>query len=1745
MPTKNRPLIVIIIGAVLLFLALSTASTNLTFAQSNSVNFSRNRLIYVDPDGQNLVPFVSSYQTDTATFTLYELDDSALISLYSSWDFYNPPDPSGRAQVATWEQDLSNQQSFSSTTALPDVPSGHYLLTATAPGSEMSSILVNVSRHALLLKESPTGQITVWASLLQTGVPSAAMALQAYDAQGNPLVQGTTDATGIATLATDPNLASNEKPFIIVGKLGNEIALAGIGSDWAENYWYGYTKSNRYSTYLYTDRPIYRPGHTVHYAAVLKEFTVDGYASIAQDVPIEARLYDSRGNLITTTPHTIDEFGMLSGDFVLGDEPPLGTYKVHLRIGPEATAETFIQEFSVEEYRKPEYAVEVASTVDYVIQGEEIPLTLSADYFFGQPVADADVTLKIYQDTLYRYDWYGYYDGGSTSAPIATLTGKTDANGRWSTTIQTETQTGSGSIYNQRYRFVATVTDAASQAIDGSASVPAYRHPFRLSASTQKYGYEAGEAVVIDVKTRTHADQPLASKQVMVAIERNGYREDSEIVAQQEATTNSEGAAELTFTDLSQGWYRIIVSAPDDRGNFIETNSWLWIFDPNSHSWWYTNDADLSIEADQTSYAPGDVAHLLIQSKVTETVALVTLERETVLQEIVVNITGPATQVDIPITESLAPNVVAKVHLYQHTTEQPADDYYYEYAVEAKLLTASTTLNIPANHRRLTVDIAPDAADYAAGSEATLTINLTDHLGQPAAGRVMLALVDEAIFALAPDNSGDIFDTFHGARQLQVNTFSSLTPFSSYGPELALPTSGEIPPEAPADDGRDQADSGADTQPRRVFLDTAYWNPTIDTDANGQAVVKVPLPDNLTTWRIIARAITSDTDAGQATGQLLVTQELIARPTLPRFGIQGDSFLVGMVGQNFSGQESTGQASLQATNLILLDPATRALDLPNGKATTADWTAVASQIGTGVVTSSLTSAVGADIVELPFTVNPFSVPERLTASGQANPMAKETFVQPPNAVYDASKFTLSMAPSIAVGLLDDLDSLIDYPYGCVEQTMSRLLPSAAASIAYNDLNIPNPKAELLPEIMNKGLQKLYGYQLENGAWGWFTDDEAGYYLTTYVLNGIIMVQKAGFATDEQVVERGFSYLSQTNTTDPNMMAYAAYVSSMAGREPSSQAEALAQNPDLDAFGLAMVSIALHIDGKEAAAQSALDRLLTKVEEAGGKAFWPIPETEKSWYHWRSMASTEKNTAAAIQAVVALRPGHPVLPKAVQWLMEQRQNSPYGGAGWRNTQATAFAISGLSGYLRVSNELVSDYAYAVILNDVEIASGRVTPDVLMQPIDPVMLSGDSLRIGENELRIERRDVDGASGIGPLYYALLVEQELFYDSFQPVSSVTQGLSVNRTYRLVDESVRASDRLADSSLHEDEVYKVGNLVEVEVTVQAKYDMAYVLVSDPIPAGFEAVRERMNVVSYSDYWFDSPFFWREWGYNRKELRDDSVDLFITNLWEGTRTYTYLMRATTPGEFSVLPALAYPMYEPEIWGRSQSKRVIVSPEALTGRPALTGDFDRSCQITAFDAQQVAAAWGSTNSSRDISDDGLVNLQDVAAIAMRRGATCLNDRPAPGTASGEARFVLNMPEQTLQAGEQFEATFAFEGGTFGRGFGATLNFDQSKLRIANVRWHTEKGKMLPLGPNIRHLDGALDLGAFDLPETIQPGDNLVTITLTALTAGTADLTVSSAQATDSAGNLISATAQRTGGPITIQGSKMYMPVVRN
>jgi len=1665
----------------------------------------------VDPDGRNRVQFWAGYPRIRVDFALYALPAADFAARYGDLEpgQDEPIDVTGLVRVATWQQHFDDEGSYIAREALlPDVPSGIYVLVASHPYAGQDELYVVVSPYVLALKRGVGGQVVAWATKLQDQRPAAGLTVTLYDAQGVALTGGTTDAEGVAELdagAGDARMA--------IGQTRDIVTVAGLDGAWRTGYgswywwWHDSFPAEAYRVYLYTDRPIYRPGHTVHFAAILRHDLDGTYTPLEASQPVTVTLRDSRNNVVNTTTLLTDDYGSVNGNFTLVAEPPMGTYQVELEVG----GQTHRQAFRVEAYRKPEYQVDVTTPAPYAVAGDPVTVTVQADYFFGQPVAGAEVVLKVFRRVM---DWYWWQP--SDGEQIAELRGVTNGTGRWTTTFTTDGRLERDAVYI----FVATVTDASRQPVEGRNAVSVYWNTFRLTLTTQKYGYQPGEPIVANIATLGHDGTPVAGVPVTVTVWRD-YPE-REIVARQPVTTNAQGQAQATFTSLPQGWYRLTAEALDDRGRRMEVTRYIWVYD-RSGWWWYPSDDELSITADRDAYAPGDTAQLLIESRVTG-VALLTLERGAVYAEQVVPINGPATTVEVPIREDFAPDVFATVHIFQ-----PGEaDHWYGSIPEGRLLTAQVELPVSAESHRLSLSVTPDADQYRPGDRAAFTIQVSDASGDPVEALVSLALVDEAIFALSQDLSADIFETFYGRRPDTVVTYDSLTPRRYFwgfpedwrgGTVTPTPTGTPgvvIVQPTPTIPGK-EVGQGL----RQEFRDTAYWNPTIRTGPDGRAVVTVDLPDNLTTWRVIARAVTLDTLVGDATTSVLVTKEIITRPALPRFTVLGDRFALDVIAQNFSGQDLAGAASLDAPGLVVLDPGSRSLELPNRGMDVARWTVVAAEVGLGTITCTVDTPAGGDSVELPLRTEPFAVPERWSAAGQANPIAVERFQVPFNAVPEVTQLTVRLSPSVALGVLDGLDALINYPYGCVEQTMSRVLPSAVAAKAYQDLGIPNPKADVLPEVIYQGLQRLYGFQHEDGGWGWWYDDEGNVYMTAYVLFGLTMVQQAGFDVESSVLDRGFGFLNSRLRTvdDPRVLAYALYVKSVAGRGDLAAAQALlSQQEKLDPFARAALALTLNAEGDPQAAQMLLDYLISEVVETPTTAYWPRQADDGTQYHWRTLSSTEKNTAMALRALVALRPDHRLAPKAVRWLMDHRR-----GAGWRDTQATAFAVLSLVDYIQVSGELQADYEYTVTLNGQVIAHGEVTPTTVTDPINPIVVHGSDLRDGENEVRIAR------DGPGQLYYSLALRLELFYDSFEPVSSLDQGLSITRTYRLVE---------GGSHLSDDGTYSVGDLVEVQLTLEAQDEAWYVVVEDPLPAGFEALNERLNPVSYGDS--SGPWRWYEWGYNRKDLYDDRVNFFVTHLWPGQHVLTYLMRATTPGEFSALPAQAYPMYE-EVWGRSASHQLRVSLEGLAARPTLAGDFDRDCRVTAFDSRQAAGAWGTTGSARDLDRDGDVDLNDVAAVAGRQGATCLADQALPGAGEGHVEFVVAPEAQIVPVGRTFNVDVTTDETTNLSGFELAITFDPARLRVVKVTLDPALAEALPLGPRLDHPAGRVSFGAVATPSTVAHR-HLATITFIGRQTGEAPLTVEGVEAVDSQGRTLEASAI-VGGSIRVGNAALFFPLV--
>jgi hypothetical protein len=281
-----------------------------------------------------------------------------------------------------------------------------------------------------------------------------------------------------------------------------------------------------------------------------------------------------------------------------------------------------------------------------------------------------------------------------------------------------------------------------------------------------------------------------------------------------------------------------------------------------------------------------------------------------------------------------------------------------------------------------------------------------------------------------------------------------------------------------------------------------------------------------------------------------------------------------------------------------------------------------------------------------------------------------------------------------------------------------------------------------------------------------------------------------------------------------------------------------------------------------------------------------------------MASTTRTTAMALDALVRIEPEHPLVAKAARWLLGQRQ-----GKSWGTTQETTYALLALTDYLMANRERAADYEYEVLVNGASLYHG--TFDEMSALGHTLTITAADLKPGDNQIRVVK------DGDGPLYVRLTGYV------YRDVESVDAAGEIG----VVREYINAE---TGKPLDSDDPAEVGDLVRVKVSVHIPDESWYVIVEDHLPAGLEGLNERLATTSYvAREYGDEEFGWQKNGYNRKDVLDDRVAFFITQLMPGTHTYSYLARVTHAGTFYAPPAQVYLMYSPEVWGRSGSDEVV------------------------------------------------------------------------------------------------------------------------------------------------------------------------------------------------------------------------------
>ncbi|NPV75206.1 MAG: hypothetical protein HPY59_02405 [Anaerolineae bacterium] len=1506
--------------------------------------------------------YVRYTNVSTIDFKLYELSVEKFVNYEENGLQLDKSLPDAESVVwsfrersqASLNESVLKKIPFSGQDGRPLAP-GLYLLTMDTPDISHTSgvldgrLLIIASAHLTFKQSNANGLL--WLTDLNNGRPLSGVPLKVVDGKQNLIAQGKTGSDGLLKFDLPKWESEDERPTLYaLSEAEDHFAFTNgnmFGGVSPEDFgiWSSYFSLPQDAiAYLYTDRPLYRPGQPVYFKGIVR---LD--QDLAYQLPLEEKVevaINSYEDEVYREELPLSEFGSFDGKLLLDSNAALGGYTIEVRF-PDTDRVLGTVYFTVAEYRKPEFIVDVAAAPADVQVGDEFQATISAEYYSGGPLSGAEVSWNLQSNPasfdppadLSGYSFYdetifesGQYEKSYAPREISQGASVIGEDGKLTLKLPADPLSADPT---RHLSLNVTITDFAGTSVSGQAIVTAHRSQVYAGIRPESYVGTAGEEQRFALAAVDWDGKPLSGQKLDVVISERQWFSVQEQDAQgvlrwvstardipaarvSGLTTNEEGKALAAFTPEKGGLYRARVTAYDSDGKSSSATAYLWVAGAGYIPWRQSNDRTFQLVTDRDSYEPGDQAEILIASPFQgQAYALVTVERGLIRQQEVVRLTSNSTLYRLPVSADMAPLVYVSVIVVKGVDDtNPRPDFKVGMA----------RINVSTETQQLKVEVSPDKEQASPGEQVTYTVKVSDQDGKPARAEVSLGLADLAVLNLSDPNSGPILDYFYSRRSLQVRT-SMAMPLNVEEYNEQLEKQAADGAAAGSGGGKGEGPPGV-PEVRRNFPDTAFWRADVVTDKQGQVSVSLALPDNLTTWRMDARAVTLETQVGQNTVDLVSTRPLLVRPQTPRFFVNGDRVTLGAGVHNNTDSDLQVEVKLEASGLELLDPALQNVKIERGKQAYVSWRAEVLPEASRVDLTFVASGGGYQDASKPtlgtledqgIPVYHYEAPETVSTSGELSESGARTEVirLPDDMIIERGEVEIEIAPSLAAGMRAGLAYLEHYPYECTEQIVSRFLPNALTAKAMRAAGVQDAALdENLRAQVNTALQRLYNQQNDDGGWGWWSGGQSHPLTSAYVVLGMVEAQEAGYTVAPDVLRRGMLYLYRQSRAlqndqqayaryGKNTLAFVLYVLARGGDPAISETVRLYDNwQSLSIYGRAFLARALYaIDPADSRLKNLVSDLVDQASISASGAHWQ--EGSRDYWNW---STDTRTTAIVLDTLLQLDPENPLLANAVRWLMKNRVDGR-----WRSTQETAWTLMALTDWMSKTGELQGEYSYAVGLNGSQLGEGQAAPQTIDQAQILRVAVVDLLADEANRLVFARTD-----GPGKLYYTANLTVAL---PVERIEALDRGISISRQYyRLDDDKTPVSQA------------RQGEILQSRLTIVVPQDVHYLLVEDALPAGLEGVDTSLKTSPQGEApeeydWSNlSSTGWGWWYFDHIELRDEKVALSATYLPAGTYVYTYLARASTVGVFHVIPPTAQEFYFPEVYGRGAGSLFEVLP---------------------------------------------------------------------------------------------------------------------------------------------------------------------------------------------------------------------------
>ncbi|UCG93066.1 MAG: Ig-like domain-containing protein [candidate division WOR-3 bacterium] len=1341
--------------------------------------------------------------------------------------------------------------------------------------------------------------------------------------------------------------ARYEPRFWLTVTKGEDVAIYSnkwnFGIDlWRFNIPYNwYIRSEEYGAHIFTEKGLYRSGETVHMKGMLRkkrrgEWVLPDLSSVYFIVR------NSRDEEIVFDTLTINQYGSFTKDIQLSEDAPTGVYSVNVML-PDRDYD-FYHSFRVEAYRPVEFEVIVTAEKDTFIAEETFKGNITGRYLFGMPMKDAEMSWSLRRDYYYlRYPQHEGYRFGERVEDrerelLGSGTGKLDKDGEYRVSVRLSKE----DIYTtSSITLEGTVVAPNKMSVSKTQNWIAFNADVLIGLKTSQYVYVLGDSVDINLITVKPSGEKIGDKKVSVEIVKQEWKSIKKArlggrfewvsekiekkIAKQDVVSIPDSTI-VPITPREPGYYYARAYTKDKRGRISTTKIYFYVAGYGYAGWQMRDDDIIELVADREQYEVGDTAKILVQSPYDSAQCLVTVERELVLRSFTKTVRGNADYVEIPIQSSDIPNVYVSVTLLRGRVKGLTwDEEAQEDLGKPQFKIGYVNLTIDTKEKHLTVKTWADKKDYRPRDSVTVYLEVNDYKNQGVAqSEVALFVVDVGVLNLIDFRTPDPFSYFYGSRALSVKTIESrlnILGERSYGEK-----------------GEERGGGGLEAEGvayREKFIATVFYKADVRTDKNGRARVRFQLPDNLTKFRIMAVAQTRDAKFGSADSTFVVNLPFILTPSIPRFVRVGDAFKAGIVLHNRTDGEERASVECTVTGLRLADKDMKETVLPPNGSREIVFSFVAEDTGAAVFEFSARMGKEKDALRLaiPVTLPPFI--EAVATFSSTNDSTLEGIVVPSSIYENIGSLDISLSSSILAGMQRGIEHLLNFPYDCLEQKLSRILPLIVGEDIINQFKLASVTGKELRNTVQAVLDEVPEYQLPDGGFVCFKD--ALYpspYLSAYTMYVLWRASQNGYRIDDVIVEHGIEYLKEilrlstaaaidtivkdgktyyrsVLTEDERdwsypynlnerlaTKAFCLYSLAVWGQKEKSYASKLFEyREQLPIFGKTLLLKTGRVFGMGSSFQNELARILVnKIKLTPTTAHFEESEN-RGW----TFPSPAKVTAFVMQTMTELDIPFPYKDQTIRWLVQERTKKSLP-----TTHENAFVFDAFQTYYKKYEKEEPDFVSRVLLGGKEIIQqnfrGRTNepPRRYTFPLGPILK--DTLV----PLKITKQ------GEGRLYYTVRMSYALREN---PIP-FDEGFYIWKEMLTLDgKEVRRFKR--------GEVYKVVLHIVVPET------RLFAVVDDPLPAGFvpvqtffateaQEVRERY----WEEQWQERGHWWGS--FDHEEKYDDKVLFFAQQLFPGEHTKVYFVRAATTGSFLAPSTKAEEMYAPEVFGSTTQDYIVV-----------------------------------------------------------------------------------------------------------------------------------------------------------------------------------------------------------------------------